>query len=313
VSKKGKNIFPRAAAHSRGFTLVELLVVIGIIAVLISILLPSLNRARRQAQTIDCANNLRTMAQAWMLYAEANGRVSCPGRLPTQGSPKVTSVKGAFYFGDGTQYRPRWYELLGERVGKFACKNPKAIEDDSWQIENNIFLCPAVPNWTNSRNYCYGYNHQFLGNARPKSSDPTKYINWPVKADRIMTKASETVMATDSLGTAAGKPKKERQGYYADGSHDPWGVGNKGFLIDPPRLTGTSDYADPEKRQPEHRSGPDPRHNQKANVAFCDGHVQLMMPGEIGYRVRSDGSIGVDGDNRMFSGTGRDEDPPPAK
>ena len=56
----------------RGFTLVELLVVSGIIAVLISLLLPALNGARESARCVQCAANVRTIMQGWLMYANDN-------------------------------------------------------------------------------------------------------------------------------------------------------------------------------------------------------------------------------------------------
>src|SRR5690242_19752356 len=151
---------PAASGGKReAFTLVELLVGIGIIAILMGLLLPVLGKARQQGATAVCANNLRQFATAWQMYVSANRGLACPARLPRYDGPTST-----YDVGEGPEYRPRWYELLGGVMKRYATHTPIKVEDDSWTISDPFFLCPAVPDWNNSRNYTYGYNYQFLGN-----------------------------------------------------------------------------------------------------------------------------------------------------
>jgi prepilin-type N-terminal cleavage/methylation domain-containing protein len=56
----------------RGFTLIELLVVIAIIAILAALLLPALQRAKQQAQGVQCMNNQKQLTLAWKMYADDN-------------------------------------------------------------------------------------------------------------------------------------------------------------------------------------------------------------------------------------------------
>jgi prepilin-type processing-associated H-X9-DG protein/prepilin-type N-terminal cleavage/methylation domain-containing protein len=99
-----------------GFTLVELLVVIGIIALLISILLPALSKARNSAKTMACLSNLRQLGQATAMYVGENKQY-----LPY---PTTTLNEGALWFNALDRYLQA-AEDHSERTGVAAGRNYK--------------------------------------------------------------------------------------------------------------------------------------------------------------------------------------------
>jgi prepilin-type N-terminal cleavage/methylation domain-containing protein/prepilin-type processing-associated H-X9-DG protein len=125
----------RSSPRRHAFTLVELLVVIGIIAVLISILLPSLNAARRSAQTVKCAANLRQIGQMVLIYTNNNKGVLPYGYW--------NGTRGAGY--DGSKAGD-WTTLL---AGTMDPKNGTTYDDaKAYSIDNpgarGVFLCPTA-------------------------------------------------------------------------------------------------------------------------------------------------------------------------
>lgn len=109
-----------------GFTLVELLVVISIVALLLTLLLPSLSRARGQAKLVRCGANLHQLAAAMEMYASSNR-----GWFPRWSVWHVWGYYGTELDGTGgDEMGPAWSERL---------------RDDGSLVSVNIYRCPSFP------------------------------------------------------------------------------------------------------------------------------------------------------------------------
>ena len=204
----------------RGFTLVELLVVLAIIAVLIGLLLPAVQKVREAASRLKCLNNLKQLGLALHNYHGVNGSLP-PGLVASANNVSNSDHTGFTYLlpyleqdnvyrlyrQDEAWYAPVNYEAVGVEVKLFFC--PSNRERGSIDLRPNAEMWSTpLPPWAAGTDYafCKGANgavHQD-GTRVPPGARGVFRISSPEVPGVRLTDVTDGTSSTFAVGEAAG-------------------------------------------------------------------------------------------------------------